>query len=281
MEPPLSSEEGESPSDPGYIEYDMGQLSGGAQASASDDTSDAYKNLPKYAPAYTHFIWYFEFLWHLGFETETWNGTFPTSTYYHDYGDSKEKLSITSLNYRFYRLWLHEHLRPTVRLLTTNSTFSTLNTDEALLSSGLTATGLGTRLSYEWDSTIWKPEKGSGFKFQSVFLDLNYYPIVTVQDTGPISRGTGSAGSSMSDFKIGASTIMYAKWVPWIKRYILEAGYGQRNISLKFSGPTTSQDVGSGYQVPSGLTGTEKYSWVYVSIGIRFEDIIGQLLKPR
>jgi hypothetical protein len=280
MTPPMETEELEPPGDPGFFQIDSGVLSGAVETTSSDGTSNEYKDIPKYQPTFFHFLWYFEFLWQLGIEYESASGVFPTSTYYRNFGPTTEKKNTFTLNYRFRRKWFKEKLRPAIRFMTTTSEFATLNTDEALISSQSSAMGMGARLSYEFDSQVWKPKKGSGLRFQQVVLGLNYYPFVNVADTGSIKRGTSSGGSNILEYKLSCSTLMYLKWFPWIKRYVFEFGYSETIAHYKFSGATASETLGF-YTIPENTSSTEQQKWFFVTLGVRFEDVVGAFFKPR
>ncbi|NJL25653.1 MAG: hypothetical protein HC902_11090 [Calothrix sp. SM1_5_4] len=280
LEPPPQTTQPLIPPDPGFIALSYGKVFGKLTSGASDSYTNEYKDIPQYRPSQIHFAWYFEFFWNLGVEYESWSGSFPTSTYYHDYGDSLEDVSIISINYRFRRYWFAERLRPALRLVSINSSFATLNKDEALISSNASAMGAGGRLSFEWLSPVWAPTKGSALRLQQIFLDANFFPTVSVEDQGIIGRGTAGAGSQMYDLKLAVQAIAYVHWIPLIRRYYIEAGYGQRSASYKFAGTTRSEEGGS-YTIPENLSARENYQWYYISLGLRFEDYIGLLFKPR
>lgn len=279
LEPPVQAEPAEEPGDPGYIEFTWGRLSGSGETSGSDGRSNEYKDIPQYGPASFHFTWYWEFLWQLGLEYETTQGSFPTSTYYRDIGESTEKSQTVVLNWRFRRRWLGKKLRPALRVLNHSSEFTTLNPDEALIGSKLSGNGYGARLSYELDSAVWTPDpRRTGFRFQQAYADFNYFPDVAVQDTGDISRGLGKG--TITELKVGATALVYLNFIPWVKRYSIELGYAQRVTQIGFSGETQSE-LGGFYPIPENQSSLERFSWFYVSVGVRFEDVIGKFIKPR
>jgi hypothetical protein len=279
VEPPIQAEPDNEPGDPGYFQLDYGLLKGSLETTASDHRSNEYKDVPSYQMRYLHLVWYFDFLWRFGLEFERRNGSYPTSTYYHNNGDSSDSTTTFFINYRFRKSWLGKRLRPIARLIASNAEFVTLNPDEALITSTMTALGAGVRFSYETDSMLWKPAKGSGFKFLQAYVDANYYPSVSLADTQTVKRGTEGKGA-MYEWRVGLSSALYVSWIPWLKRYTLDVGYSERNMNASFSGATANES-GSLQPIAEGGSTTEKVKWYYISIGLRFEDAVGQFLKPR
>lgn len=275
-EPPLAPE-------PGYIQIDGGRFQGVLDSTSSNATN-AFKKGPSYNLGYMHFLWYLDFLWRMGIEFEQYSGQFPTKTYYREDGVSSDSFSQFSLNVRTRKYW-NDRIRLTGRLLQFTNDFSTFNTDENLLSSSYTGTGLGARVDWEFSSTNWVPENPNrwvAFNIHALSAELDLYPMITAKDKG-VSRGADSAGSLRQELIFGARFFMYTGKIPYVKRWFLEIQTRQSTLDLKFNGATSNELINQGavYPIPEGGTYVEKRSVTVITLGVRFDDMIGRFLKPR
>ncbi|RYZ69440.1 MAG: hypothetical protein EOP05_14820 [Proteobacteria bacterium] len=278
IDPPLSEEDASAIPDPGFVELQYGFLKGSLTTTPSDGTTNAYKIVKAYQPSYLRFTYYTDMFWHLGLQFEQWNDSVPTKTYYRNLGPSTDSVTNLSLNYRFSRLWWKNRVRPILRLVATSSKFSTINPDEAVLSTTMSGYGVGAQLQYE-ETILYKPRVGRfGYSFSHAFIGVDALPLVTVEDTGSTKRGNG--GAFILDYKIAASGIAYFDFIPVLKRWTVEVGYGGRMTSLAFAG-RTSKNPSDFYVIPEGTTSKENYGFFYVTLGLRFADALGQALKPR
>jgi|GEM_PF-2321982 len=266
------------PPDPGFIEINWGNISGSLGAQNSTE-ANRFKNPNSYSLSTLDFRWFFEFAWQVGFSVQTWEGTFPTETYLRETGDSTLEGTQIALMYRF-RRFSQKYFRPTISLISGNEDFLTFNTDEALISSKMSSVGLGLRLAGEFTSGVWAPDKKYlGIALHELFLDLEYTQI-DVKDTGVIRRGEASSGSSALAYKLGATAFIYVPWLPLVKRFTVSAIYGQKDYSINFQGPTTSETNGI-YIIPENGSYKESYNYYLISLGFRTSDFIGEFLMPR
>lgn len=266
------------PGDPGHIQLDYGFLMGSLQTQTTSQ-ANAYKKVPQFRVSHMHFEWYFQFLWNLGLEFESYTGEIPSSSYYRAELTTTEAVRAFMVNYRFRRMF-NDTFRPTFRLISINDKFETDNTDEAIISSSYSSMGGGFRWAYEFTSNVWKPESRSlDATLHRVYLDTNFYPIISAKDLD-ISRGANSSGSMGYEWRLGVTGLAWIDYVPFFKRFVLEAFYGQRTYMLKFSGATKSE-TGGVYTIPAGGTSTESISYYVIYFGVRLDDFIGKVLMPR
>jgi hypothetical protein len=279
IDPPLRDEEAEVKPDPGYLEFQYGFLQGSITTTPSDGKTNDYKDVKSYSPSFFALTYFTDMFWHMGLSIEHWSGDVPTRTYTRDSGVSNESVTNLTLNYRFSRLWWKYRVRPTLRLTATSSSFTTNNTDEALLSSSMSGYGIGGRIAYERDLLFVPRGKNFDYDLSHAYFNLDLLPFVSVEDSGVVKRGIlGSA--LIADYKLGVSGVVYMGFLPFAKRWTLEAGYGGRFSSLKFQGKT-SKNPSDFYVIPEGTTSTENFGYFYVTLGLRFSDALGQMLKPR
>lgn len=280
-EPPsinVQAEEPPEPGDPGYIEIKGGQF---FSSLASDNTTDAnkYKSVGAYQFPYYSMTWFHEYAWRLGFEYEKINGDYPTFTYYHDVYATKENFSRLIINYRSRLMW-NNLFRATARLGFLRNGFYTDNPDEGVISSDISAPGFGGKFHLEFAPANWKDESGPfKFKFQQAYYELMIYPMLAVSDGGA-SRGTSSGGSTGYEMRFGADMLIYLRWFPWFKRWLINAEYGEQIFNIKMSGATQKAADGV-YTIPEGGSYKEIRRFYFLNIGWRWDDFIGKFFKPR
>ncbi|RME16787.1 MAG: hypothetical protein D6797_03785, partial [Bdellovibrio sp.] len=278
LEPPLATEPPPPPGPPGFIQMDYGLFKGALATETNGNPANYYKNVPSFQFGNFHFEWFLDFLWRYGIEFDYFSGEFPTFSYYREAETTQQKVMTFKLNYRL-RAFYNKKWRATFRLTSLSDEFSTTNPDEAVISTNYAGLGFGSRLAWEPHSKLWKPIKTSGWAISDVFVDLDLFPFFQAKDLS-ISRGT-SSGSFAYNWKIGIQTVIYLKWMPWLKRWVLSGFYGAHNYLLKFSGPTTSQDVIGAKSIPENGRFTETTSYWMISLGLRFDDFIGKFFTPR
>lgn len=262
---------------PGYLEYGMGLLMMGSLDATPSSNANIAKKTAGYRFKNTHLAYYSDFF-PVGIEMDSHVGQFPTLNYKEQLLTSEEEVSTMSLNYRF-RPWMNKKLFPRARLVTLTDSFKTSNEDENLLTTKISATGLGGRLDYEFASPVWRPTKNDWFfKFQSVQAEMTYFFSVKPEDIG-ISRGTKEASSGTGmQYGVKATVLLWLDFVPFVKRWVVQAGYQTRSYDLKFAGATVSE-VGNPYKIPEGSTSKEKETDFRFFIGIRLDDPI-RLMFP-
>lgn len=274
----VQAEEPSEPGDPGYIELKGGMF---FSSLASDNSTNAnkYKSVGSYQFPYYAMTWYHEYMWRLGFEYEKVNGDYPTFTYYHNNYSTKENFSRLIINYRSRLMW-DDLFRATFRFGYLRNGFYTDNPDEGVVSSDISAPGLGGKFHFQFASTNWKDESGPfKFKFQQAYFEMMLYPIMSVSD-GAVSRGTSSGGSFGYEVRFGADMLVYLRWMPWFKRWLLNAEYGEQIFNIKMSGSTKSATDGF-YTIPEGGSYKEIRQFYFLNVGIRWDDFIGKFFKPR
>lgn len=261
----------------GYIQWTRDSYFGGLGA---DNTTlaNGFKRSDFYSFTGWSLTWFFQFLWRVGVSYQEWDGVFPTATYFRNTGDS----TIEGRQIRFYfktRKFYKNIFRTTFFLTSFNETFDTFNPDEALLSSQAQGVGGGLRLSGEFTPVTWKAKgKYLGVALHEVFATFQYLNL-DVKDTGVIKRGDAGGGSAL-EWRTGLSAFLYLPWIPYVKRFVFSAFYGQRFHNIQFSGPTLSE-VGGIYEVPTGGSYEESYNFYTFQVGVRLDDFIGRFLLPR
>ncbi len=264
------------PLEPGYLQlgYTFYQ---GSFSSNSSTRANSFKNINQYKFQGFQLEWFLDFLPNYGITLKSFGGNVPVTSYYlTDIPSSYSRLNLR-LNYRTNRS--KSNLRWTFFIDSLYEEFKTDNPDEYLLSTKETSLGAGAMFAWEPRPSLLTFSGKSEFVFQRLFLTGIYYPKVQVQDS-IVSRGTDSNGSSRWDLGVGSTFLFNLSWVPWVKRYYLEAGYNVSETSLKFSGATTSESGGV-YVVPQGGSGSEKDQYLYIQVGVRFDDFIGHIFSPR
>ena len=273
----LKASEAPLPPEPGFVELLYGATSGDLAVSSSNRTN-AFKGPASYQLTDLQFRWYFEFLWRLGLSYKSWDGVFPTETYFRDIGESQWSGNEMRFNFRLRRM--SEYFRPTFFLVNFSEEFQTINPDENLVSSRYSGLGLGVRLAGEFVSMTWTSDvKYIDFSLSEIFFEYTHLQ-PEIKDTGPISRGSDSSGSSGQELRIGATALMYVPWIPLFKRYVFSVEYSQRTYDIQFSGPTVSENPDF-FEIPENGSYSEQFSQFRWMIGIRLDDVIGEFLIPR
>jgi hypothetical protein len=270
---PAPTEDTQEPKDdsrPGYFEYGMGLFYGNLSATPSGQVNVS-KKTSGYRFQNAHFAYYSEYF-PIGVEMDTHSGNFPTRTYESTVVTSSEKISNFSLNYRFKPL-LNKHLAIMGRINSLSDTFTTNNSDDSLLNTKITGYGFGTRVQYDFVSPVWKKKPKEFFiQAQSIYGDFLYYPSISAVDEG-ISRGDSSSGSTMMQYRFGATGLAWISFIPIFKRWVFQWSYGARMCNLKFSGATVSE-AGNPITVSPNSTSKDKESDYRFFIGVRLEDPI-------
>jgi hypothetical protein len=158
--------------------------------------------------------------------------------------------------------------------------FETINPDEALISSQYNGFGVGLRIEARFGSELWKTDKYfPPLILQNLYVEAGYVPSLTATDL-TISRGESSGGSKAFEYAIGATSVIYLKWMPMASRWIVSGKYVVQSYDLTYSGPTKSEEGGF-YTIPEGGRYKEQYSYLMLNFGLRFDDYVGKFLNPR
>ena len=186
---------------------------------------------------------------------------------------SSETVTKISLAYQFNKI-LKDRLRLIPRITLLNDQFTTSNVDEYLFSTVTTGMGFGLKAAYEFVGNTWVKSKNDFFmQLQNIYGEFTYYPSINASDSN-ISRGTSSSGSHGTDYRLGATALIWLDFVPFIKRFVVQASYGARAYGLKFSGATTSAGNGSTTTIlPNGASDESEKDYRFF-IGVRFADPI-------
>jgi hypothetical protein len=255
---------------PGYFEFGMGLMFGNFNTLPSGQV-----NLSKISSGYrfplTHIAYYSDYV-PIGFELDTYKGNFPTGTYKHTITTSGEKVSNIGFNYRFKPLFKH-HLAFMARVNSISETFTTNNTDDSLLNTTTTGLGFGLRVQLDLVSPVWKKEPHDFFiQMQSFFGEYLYYPSITANDTA-ISRGLSSSGSTLTQYRVGATALAWISFIPLLKRWVIQGSYGMRSYNLKFSGATVSEPGNPILVLPNSSSKESEKDYRFF-VGFRIEDPI-------
>ncbi|MCC7440458.1 MAG: hypothetical protein IT285_02430 [Bdellovibrionales bacterium] len=269
------------PGDPGYIHIGLGYFNGDLSTD-SDTSGNAYKIVPGYRFSSMIVEWYPEFIWRWGLEWESYSGVFPTSTYYREDAVTDQSYSKITVNYRFRRMFGGK-FRPTLRLHYLVDEFRTTNPDEAVISSDYVSLGLGVRFAWEFNSVVWTTRRLFPFmSLHRIYLDGSFYPLVSALDVenGDVAvlRGTEGSGSAM-EWRVGVTGFLYFYWIPFLKRWEIDAHYGVMKYNLAFSGQQAGDTLFPEGLAPNTVT-SESYTYWSVSVGVRLDDFICQFLKP-
>lgn len=262
------------PYEPGYAQIDFGPYQGKFE-SASSNQANQYK-IFEFDFMNTHLLWYFDFLWRIGIEYQTSGGTVPLRSYNREEKPTKYQESTIAIHYRFLPLW--KELRPTLKLVSRSTKFTTENDDEYVLSSTVTGTGLGVNMHYLFGNNTFTSNRTFDWSFNRIYFDLTYFPMYSAKDEG-VTRGESSTGTAM-ELAVGATTLVHLGFVPFFKRFSIDISMGMNESQVAFSGKPTNAADGF-YSIPEGGTYKETQNFVKIMIGLRMEDFIGKMLKPR
>jgi hypothetical protein len=257
---------------PGYLEFGMGLFNGSMDTSASGPVNIA-KKTKGYRFQLMHLA-YYSSIFPIGIELDTYKGNFPTSTYKGSIVTSDENISSLGINYRF-RPVLNNHLVFTARVNSISETFNTNNDDDSLLTTTLSGLGFGLQTHFQLVDANWKKSPADFFiQMQSFSADFVYYPSITANDgssLSTISRGTSSNGSTLMQYRVGATALAWISFIPLLKRWVINGSYGAKAYNLKFSGPTISE-VGNPEKIAENGTSKETESDYRFFIGVRLND---------
>lgn len=267
-------EETPDPYEPGYMIFEMGPYNGHFE-SQSPNNANKYKVFDfKYVE--THFLWYVDFLWRYGIEYQTSGGNIPLKSYNRQEQATTAKETRIALHYRLLPIW--KELRPTLKLISLNSEFKTTNDDEYVVSSNASGLGLGVNFHYLFGDNIYQTSNAFGWSFNRIYVDVSYFPTYSVSDS-LVQRGASSSGS-MYELKAGATMLFYVKAIPWFKRYSLDVSYTMSQSQVSFSGEVKNAADGV-YNIPQGQSYSESQSAIRIMLGLRLDDFISKLMKPR
>lgn len=262
------------PYEPGYMVLEIGTDQGHFE-SQSPNQANQYK-VYDYKFTEMHFLWYVDMFWRYGIEYQSSSANIPVQSYYREERPTQAEETRLALHYRMLPVW--KELRPTLKLISLNNKFLTTNEDEYVLSSQASGMGLGVNFHYLFSDNLYKSDKGMGWRFNRAYVDLNYFPSYNVTD-GSVSRGTSSSGNRM-ELKVGATALFYVPFIPWIKRYSLDASYGISQAQISFSGDVKNAPDGA-YVIPAGQSYTESQSYFKIMLGLRLDDFVSKLMKSR
>ncbi len=262
------------PDEPGYIQLDMGPYHG-ALASSQENQANYYKQISEFEFQRIHFRWFVGFIWRLGIDYESYQGLFPTSTYYRESFKSQQNLSRFTLLYRFRAFGA---VRFTPHVMSFSDDFTTSNPDEYLISSRYSGIGFGSTIAYEWAPPTWKGSGLLDFQFQSLSLVATVYPTLQAQDTG-LSRGTASDGSTGLEWQVRMEALVSTHLLPYSNRFLLAFSYGNLTYNLRFSGATKGES--GGYVIPENGRYSESNTGWHLQLGVRWDDIISEFLRPK
>jgi hypothetical protein len=262
------------PYEPGYMVFDIGSDQGRFE-SQSPNQANQYK-VYDYKFTEMHFLWYVDMFWRYGIEYQSSSANIPVQSYYREDRPTTADETRISLHYRMLPIW--KELRPTLKLISLSNKFVTTNEDEYVLSSQASGMGVGANFHYLFSDNLFKTDKGMGWKFNRAYVDMNYFPSYNLTD-GSVSRGSSSSGSRM-EIKVGATALFYVPFIPWLKRYSLDASYGISQTQISFSGEVKNAPDGA-YVIPAGQSYSESQSYFKVMFGLRLDDFVSKLMKSR
>ncbi|UOF00183.1 hypothetical protein [Bdellovibrio reynosensis] len=262
------------PYEPGYMVLDFGPYQGKFE-SQSPNSANQYKIFNNDFVS-THFLWYFDFVWRYGIEYEAAGGNVPVKSYNRVSKATSYKESSLAIHYRFLPIW--KELRPTLKLISKNSTFTTENDDEYVMSSSASGMGFGTNFHYLFNDNLFKSIQRFDWSLNKTYFELAYFPSYTVKDTG-VTRGDSGSGTAL-EMKAGVIFLFHLRFIPFFKRWSLDLSTGVNQSQFSFSGPTV--DPVDGFtQIPEGQTYNETQNFIKLTLGLRMDDYIGKALKPR
>ncbi|CAE80793.1 hypothetical protein predicted by Glimmer/Critica [Bdellovibrio bacteriovorus HD100] len=262
------------PYEQGYVQLDFGPYQGKIE-SASPNQANQYKTF-EHNFMDTHLMWYFDFLWRIGLEYRSSGGSVPVKSYNREEKQTTYRESMIAIHYRFLPIW--KELRPTLKLVTKSTDFKTANDDEYVLSSAGSGMGLGANFHYLFGPNIFNSEKSFDWSFNRIYFDLTYFPSYSMKDSG-VTRGDSSTGTAM-ELSLGATTLVHMGFIPFFKRFSVDVSTGMSSSQVTFSGAPTNAPDGF-YSIPEGGTYKESQNFIRIMIGLRMEDYVGKMLKPR
>ncbi len=258
---------------PGYIWFQY-LMDDGKLVSNSSNQANSFKNMGKIKRTGYNFEWFFDFVPHYGIGFESTSTVVPVRSYSRDAVDATVKHDSFKFMYRTKKYY---NLRGIFSFKAATDSFATDNPDEYVISSTVKMNYLGAALDWEPGDLILIDKQA---KFEFTFLRMQYSMglLGTVSDGELIQRGTSSKASA-NELKIIASGTGYFPWMPWVHRYTLSFEYYQRSNTVSFSGPTRSE--ANNYAIPQDGNYGENESGLLISLGVRFDDVVGRIFKPK
>lgn len=262
--------------EPGYIR--LGYTQWNAKLTSSNpDTSNlanSLKNIEKYNMTGLELDWFVDFLPNYGLYLAKSSQAVPVRTYARaEVAAQSDRMDI---RFQYRNTKVGTKWRWTLALASRSDNFTTENDDHYLLSTTVTALGLSALVAYEPGNPIYT-SNSSSIQWLTTGVALIYSPVMTVTD-GLVSRG-GSGGSTGNELRVFSEWTLYLKWMPYFKRYFLRLEYVTEDAQYKFGG--TTRNDGNFYAIPENGVYKEKRQGLMISVGLRFEDFVGKIFKPR
>lgn len=255
----------------GYILFGVTNSTSNFKSEGSDSTN-SLKQMPKFPLNGFRLDWFLEFLPSYGISYAQASSTVPITSYYRN----DVTADVSEMNFRvMYRTERHSYFRFTGYLTTKVFDFKTNNPDALVVATQINTTGLGADFDFEYGDLLLR---APGTKFQFTSLRLEYNMLAGGATDGLASRGTGSV--TETELHLIGTVQAWLPWVPYVKRYFLSVDSFLRDRKLAFSG-TTRNDTGDRYIIPEGGTYSEKETGLLISFGVRFDDIVGRVFKPK
>lgn len=271
---PELKEDEPDPYEEGYMQLEAGQNQG-ALSSETTNRANQFK-LYDFNYANTRFLWYFDFAWRFGIEYETSGGSVPVIGYDKNPKPTSYSDTTFSFHYRFSPVW--RELRPTFKLVNRTSDFKTENEDEYVMSSSGAGLGVGAHFHYLFGSNTFTSNRMLDASVNKLYFEYIYFPGYSFKDA-EVSRGESSSGSAY-EMNAGMTFLFYVRFIPYFKRYSLDISSGVSQRKFTFTGkPTDPLDIF--VPIPEGGSYGEKESYVKIMFGLRLDDFVGKLLKPR
>ncbi len=261
--------------EPGYIQFKYLQLDSSLD-STSPNQANSLKKIGKFPRTGFELEWFTEFLPSYGFSLSQMHSTIPITDYFHNPVPGSFDQTVLKLMFRTEK---HAFFRGLFYFQSLSEKFNTENGDEYVLSTSLAVNGLGAAVIYEKGKLLPITPSWS-YSWTSAKLSL-VYGFSTLAQDGAISRGQSNSGNSYQELRFALDSTAYLPIVPYVKRWILGVEFYQRALELQFSGTTVGENVGGAYVIPSNQRYKENESGFFITLGARFEDVIGQAFKPR
>lgn len=272
--PPEIRQDVPDPYEPGYMILDFGPYQGKFE-SQTPNSANQYKIFNNDFMN-THFLWYFDFVWRYGIEYESAGGTVPVKSYNREEKPTNYTENSLAIHYRFLPIW--KELRPTLKVISKNTTFTTTNDDEYVMSSTASGMGIGGHFHYLFGDNLFKSLGKFDWSFNKAYFEVDYFPSYSVKDSG-VTRGESSSGTA-TEIKAGMIFLFHLRFIPVFKRWSLDLSAGMNQNQVTFTGNTTDP-VDGFYEIPEGQTYKETQNFIKIMIGLRMDDYIGKALKPR
>ena len=255
----------------GLISMKLGMYTGHLSSTTNSFTNEAKDGGP-YSLTNFGLRWWFFFDPQLGFNFEfARSGTIPTVGERYEPETSSQTYINPGLLYRGRLLFI-----PTIYSLTyfVNS-FSTSNTNDALLSSVYSGLDLGV--------TFYYPNRIQLFRLGPISLSFNnleggiaYAPSVQVSDSG-YSRGSSVSGNQVA-FNGGIEFNLMIRGLRFTNDLFFVFEGGEQLYNLAFSGATKGNQQ-DGSPIPQGGVFSETQSWYGIRLKYNMRDYVGELMN--